>query len=300
MKGRGNMISLENDKLKVDISPYGAEVKRIYHAEYGLDYLWNSNPKYWGKSSPILFPIVGRLAENKYLLNGKEYSMNQHGFAQHFDFDVLTQTDTNVWFELKANDETLKQYPFEFSLKVGYELVDETLEVKWEVANLGEETMPFSIGGHPAFSTKLQEDDEFSDYCLHLEASEGVYTYDFNDKTGLVSNEKIEIIEKLKWLPLTKELFEEYPTLILDEEIAITLRSYNHDREVEVDFKGFPYVGIWSPITREGKISDFICIEPWYGIADTVSKPQELSEKKGIQLLESGSKFEASYTMAFK
>lgn len=294
------MIRLENDKLKVDISPYGAEVKRIYRLEGGIDYLWNSNPDYWGKSSPILFPIVGRLAENKYLLNGKEYVMKQHGFAQYCDFDVLSHTDTEVWFELKANNETLKQYPFEFSLKVGYELIEEMLVVKWDVTNLDEQTMPFSIGGHPAFSTKLQEEDEFSDYCLHLETSEGVYTYGFNDKTGLVSNDKVEIIEKLKWLPLTKELFEEYPTLILDGETALTLRSYNHDREVEVSFKGFPYVGIWSPINKEGKIADFICIEPWYGIGDTVSKAQELSEKKGIQLLKPGSKFETSYTMKFK
>lgn len=294
------MVKLKNNKLKVDIHNHGAEVKRVYHLGHELDYLWDSNPEFWAKSSPVLFPIVGRVAEDTYLLNGKEYSLTQHGFARDNKFDILCQTDTKVWFELRSNAKTLERYPFEFSLKIGYELVDETLEVKWEVTNLGQETMPFSIGAHPAFSTKLQADDQFSDYYLHLESSDGVQTYVFDSKTGLIFDEKVEIIEKLKLLPLSKELFEEYPTLILEGETAISLKSYHHEREVEMRFDGFPYVGIWSPINQEGRIADFICLEPWYGMADTVSEPQELSNKKGIQLLASGAKFEASYTMTFK
>ncbi len=294
------MVKLKNDKLKVDIHNHGAEVKRVYHLGHELDYLWDSNPEFWAKSSPVLFPIVGRVAEDTYLLNGKDYSLTQHGFARDNQFDVLCQTDTKAWFELRSNAKTLECYPFEFSLKIGYELVDETLEVKWEVTNLGQETMPFSIGAHPAFSTKLQADDQFFDYYLHLESSDGVQTYVFNPKTGLIFDEKVEIIEKLKLLPLSKELFEEYPTLILEGETAISLKSYNHEREVEMRFDGFPYVGIWAPINQEGRIADFICLEPWYGMADTVNEPQELLKKKGIRLLASGAKFEASYTMTFK
>lgn len=191
-------------------------------------------------------------------------------------------------------------YPFEFSLKIGYELVDETLAVKWEVTNLSEEVMPFSIGAHPAFSTKLQADDQFCDYYLYLESSDGVETYRFDSTTNLITDEKITIIDKLKFLPLNKELFEVYPTLILGGESAISLRSYNHDREVDIHLNGFPYVGIWSPINEEGHIADFICLEPWYGVTDTVNEPQELSSKKGIQLLASGETFEAVYTMTFK
>ena len=292
-------MKLKNEKLLIEISRHGAEVKRVYHQQHEIDYLWNSNPDFWARSSPILFPIVGRLVQDNYLLNGKSYSLNQHGFARDHKFDILCQTNTKAWFELKSNAKTLEQYPFEFSLKVGYELVDETLEVKWEVVNLSEETMPFSIGAHPAFNTKLNEEDQISDYYLHLESSDGIKTYLFNSETGLITDEKVEIIEKLKLLPLSQELFEEYPVLILEGETAISLKSYHHEREVTVRFDEFPYVGIWSPINEEKVIADFVCIEPWYGIADVAGKPQELLNKKGIQFLEPGAKFEESYFMTF-
>lgn len=283
----------------IEIDYHGAEVKRIYHQQHEVDYLWNSNPDFWSRSSPILFPIVGRLVQDTYLLNGKSYSLNQHGFARDHHFDLFCQTSTKAWFELKSNAKTLEQYPFEFSLKVGYELVDETLQVKWEVVNLSQEIMPFSIGAHPAFSIKLNEDDQISDYYLHLESSDGIKTYLFNSETGFITDEKVEIIETLKLLPLSQELFEEYPVMILEGETAISLKSYHHEREVTVRFDGFPYVGIWSPITEEKEIADFVCIEPWYGIADVEGEPQELLNKKGIQFLEPGAKFEVSYLMTF-
>lgn len=294
------MIQIQNDKLLVEISTHGAEVKRVFHLGHELEYLWDSNPSFWAKSSPVLFPIVGRLAGNEYLYNEKSYSLSQHGFARDLEFEVVSQEADSVWFELKANDVTLANYPFEFVLRIGYVLDGETLSVKWNVLNNGEDVMPFSIGAHPAFSTKLNDADEFSDYYLHFEANEGINTFLFNNETGLISEEKTEIIEKLKLLPLSKELFEEYPTLIVENETAITLGSYNHDREVAVRFDGFPYVGIWAPINNEGKIADFICIEPWYGMADTVNVPQEIMNKKGIQTVAPHSTFEAGYTMTFK
>lgn len=294
------MIQIRNEKLEVEISTHGAEVKRVYHLEHELDYLWNSNPSFWSKSSPILFPIVGRLAKNQYLYNGESYSLSQHGFARDLEFEVVEQATDLVWFELKATDETRENYPFDFVLRIGYELEGETLVVKWKVLNEGENVMPFSIGAHPAFSTKLGSEDEFSDYYLHFENNEGVHTYLFDDESGRVYEEKEEIIDKLKLLPLSKELFEEYPTLIIENETSILLGCYNHDREVSVRFEGFPYVGLWSPINRDGEIADFICIEPWYGLGDTVEAPQEMMNKKGIELLKPNSTFEACYSMTFK
>lgn len=294
------MIQIQNEKLLVEISTLGAEVKRVYHLGHEIDYLWDSNPAFWAKSSPILFPIVGRLAKNQYLYDGKSYSLSQHGFARDLEFELVEQGSDTVWFELKANDVTREMYPFDFVLRIGYVLEDETLAVKWQVLNHNEEVMPFSIGAHPAFSTKLASDDEYSDYYLHFETNEGISTYLFDNETGRVYEEKEQIIDKLKLLPLSKELFEEYPTLIIENEAAITLGCYNHEREVVVRFDGFPYVGIWSPINALGEIADFVCIEPWYGVADTVGEPQELMSKKGIQVIEPHSMFEASYSMTFK
>lgn len=294
------MIKLQNKKLLVEINEHGAEVKRVYHLEHELDYLWNSNPAFWAKSSPILFPIVGRLAQDHYLHQGTAYQLSQHGFARDLVFDVITHTETNVWFELKSNPQTLEKYPFEFILRIGYELEEETLKVKWEVLNTSADKMPFSIGAHPAFSTKLQEGDNFSDYYLHFENNEGVKTRLFDNETGRVFDETEEIIDKLKLLPLSKALFEEYATLIIDGETGVTLGSYNNDREVVLKCDGFPYLGIWAPINREGDIADFVCLEPWYGLADGVSEPQELMSKRGIQVLDAQETFKTQYTMTFK
>lgn len=294
------MIRLENKNLSVEISEAGAEIKRVYHLKHGIDYMWNGNPDFWGRTAPVLFPIVGRVVDDTYLVEGQAYSLSQHGFARDLTFDVLSRTDQEVWFELKSTTETLKKYPFEFSLKIGYELQDETVTVKWQVDNLNEQVMPFSIGAHPAFSTKLQPDDQTSDYYLHLETNEGVETFLFDRDSGLMSEEKVELIDNLKLLPLNAELFAEYPTLILEGETGLTLKAYDHDYEVHVAFDGFPYVGIWSPINQEGEIAPFVCIEPWYGLTDTVTDPQDLHTKKGIQRINPRESFLTEYSLTFK
>ena len=294
------MINLKNSKISVDIDPAGAEIKRVYHLENKLDYMWNGDASFWGRTAPVLFPIVGRVVNDTYLCEGESYSLSQHGFARDCDFDVNFQSDQEVWFELKDSEATLKKYPYHFSLKIGYELQEEKVIVKWQVENLNDTEMPFSIGAHPAFNINFNAEDELSDCYLHLESNENIETYLFDNEKGLIIDEKVEIIENLKLLPLSKDLFEEFPTLILEGETGITLKSYSHDHEVYVEFEGFPYVGIWSPINKENEVAPFVCIEPWYGMSDTVQKAQELKNKKGIQLLNSGETFAAEYSMTFK
>jgi len=290
------MLTLKNNRLEIELATHGAELKRVVRDE--VDYLWSGNPEFWGRTSPVLFPIVGRVAEGKYLVDGKEFQLPQHGFARDMDFEIVNQSDKEILFRLVATEETKQVYPFDFELKIGYVLEGDTVAVSWEVTNRGDVTMPFSIGAHPAFMAG----PELDDYSLQMKDLAGVETYVFDNKTGLIDllAGKVEIIENLPFLPLSKDLFEEYPTLILEGESEIMLRSYTHDREVEIAFDGFPYVGIWSPINTKNEVAPFICIEPWYGVADTKSTPSELSEKVGIQLLEARQTFTASYTMTFR
>ena len=290
------MFTLKNEQLEIEINPHGAELVRV--VKDSVDYLWDGNPEFWGRTSPILFPIVGAVVEGKYFVDGKEFRLSQHGFARDMVFELISQAADEVWFRLLSTDDTRANYPFDFELRIGYVLAGNTVVVKWEVMNLDDEVMPFSIGAHPAFLAG----PDLSDYSLQMKDSIGIETFVFNRDRGLVDVgiEKVEIIENLPFLPLSKDLFEEYPTLILEGESEIMLRSYTHDREVEVAFDGFPYVGIWSPINAVGEIAPFVCIEPWYGLSDTKNVPGELAEKKGIQLLEVGGKFVASYQMTFR
>lgn len=294
------MFVLENELLRVEVAEKGAEIKRIYHKETATELLWSGEKSFWGRVSPILFPIVGRVTNDAYFVDGKEYSLSQHGFARDEDFAVASQSDTEIWLELAHSEDSLAKYPFEFMLRIGYVLDGAQVSVKWEVQNQGSATMPFSIGAHPAFNIQLQEGDELSDYYLHLETSEKVETYLFDSENGLIKDEQEIIVPDLKLLPLSKDLFEEYPTVVLEGETAIALKSFNHDYGVEVRFDGFPYVGIWSPINGDGVVAPFVCIEPWFGMADTKPVSGELRDKKGIEELGAGETFAAAYSMTFQ
>ena len=290
------MIKLQNEQLTVMIDSKGAEIKRITSVATGLEYLHDGNPAYWGRTSPVLFPIVGSLAQGTYYHEDVAYQLSQHGFARDMVHEVVSQTQTSVMFSLKSTEETLRRYPFEFELRVSYQLEASQVTVSWDVLNPSDETMYFSIGAHPAFSTF---GESLENYYLHFKDSDGIDTFLFDDKSGRVFEEKETIIEGLKLLPLSEGLFEEYPVLILDEESEITVASYEHDHKVTVTFEGFPYVGIWTPV-NEGKAAPFICIEPWYGVADTVDAPQELKHKTGIQTLAPHAQFAAAYQMTFE
>lgn len=294
------MFIIENDQLRVEVAPKGAEIKRIYNKETDKEMLWSGDAKFWGRVSPVLFPIVGRVANDVYYVDGKEYSLSQHGFARDEEFALISCSEEKLWLELSSNEASLAKYPYPFSLRIGYELDGSQVTVKWEVENTGESEMAFSIGAHPAFSTKLEGEDALSDYYLHLETNEKVETYLFDSANGLIKDEKEIIMPDLKLIPLSTDLFEEYPTLILEGETGLTLKSYNHDHGVEVKFEGFPYVGIWSPVSSDGEEAPFVCIEPWFGMADTNAAPGELGNKKGIQKLGASKTFEAAYCMIFR
>lgn len=288
------MYILENGDLKIKVNPHGAELVQAYCG--GKEYLWNGNPEFWGRTSPILFPVVGALVQGKYLVNGVEFQLGQHGFTRDMEFALVDFTKTEIWFELVATVETKKVYPFNFTLQIGYVLAGNSVTVKWRVINNDSVTMPFSIGAHPAFITN----PALGDYSLHFKDSTTIQTLVFDSSRGLIDvNAKKVEVNPASVLPLNKALFENFPTLILENETEITLKSNHRDHAVEISFDGFPYVGIWSPINENDQIAPFVCIEPWYGLADTATEPRELSEKTGIQVLAPSAMFTAEYTMTF-
>ena len=294
------MFTLENNKLLMEIDPKGAEIKRIFNKETETELLWSGDASFWGRVSPVLFPIVGRVANDCYWVDEKEFSLSQHGFARDEIFSLERLTDDTIWLELNESDESLKRYPFKFRLRIGYMLEENTVTVRWVVENKNDDEMFFSIGAHPAFNIALQKGDQLADYFLHLETLENMETYIFDASNGLVKDEKEMIMPGLKLLPLSKDLFEEYPTVIFEGETGISLKSYHHEHGMKIKFEGFPYVGIWSPINQEGEGAPFVCIEPWFGMADTDPKGGQLRDKKGIQKLEASGVFNAAYSMEFE
>ena len=290
------MIVIENDWLKVEISKNGAEVRNVKNKKNKLSYMWNGNPAYWGRVSPVLFPIVGQLKDNRYQLEGKTYKLSQHGFLRDVEFKVDEQNTTDVSFRFNSEGRFLDVYPYDFKAIIRYNLNQDSLTVNWKIINANKEEMYFSIGAHPAFRIPLLENETIEDYSLLLVPAANIDVIEYELKEGLIY-EKGSANEITK-IPLTDSLFA-HDALVYSNIDQITLVSNKSEHGVEVMFEEFPFVGIWSKYI-DGKMAPFVCIEPWYGIADTYNTSGSLKEKFGINKLETGESFVASYKMKFK
>lgn len=278
------MITLKNENLEVTLTTLGAEMTSIKYNNY--EYLWQADKKYWGRHAPILFPIVGKLKNDECTIKDKKYSMTQHGFARDMEFGIFAQTDKSITFLLENNDETLKKYPFNFELYVKYELVENKIIVKYTVVNSGNDNMFFSIGAHPAFNIE----GEYKDCTIEFDNNETqpkIFV-----ENGLVKFTDENRLDNTKILKLTNNSFDEDAIIFKDLESSTVELKSKGERSVKVNIAGFPYLGIWSKVG-----APFICIEPWFGIADTEEHDGNFKKKKGIIELDIGEEFDAAYAI---
>lgn len=288
------MVYLKNDFLAIEIDTKGAEVKKIYHRQFKLDYLWNSDATYWNRSSPVLFPIVGKVKDNTYTYKDLPYHLTQHGFARDTDFILVSATETEAVFSLSSNPQTLTAYPFEFQLFISYTIVGASLTVAYRVVNSAEENMLFSIGAHPAFLCPLEPGLSFEDYELTFEKEEQAQRL-LLGSSGISRKTEAVFEPNSKVIPLRYDLFETKDAIVFKDlqSTFMTLSSKKASHGLTFDFAGFPYMGIWT------KPGPFICIEPWCGVADFEDADGKLEHKEGIMRLGAKEVFEAAYRMDF-
>lgn len=286
------MFTIENNHLTVTIHPKGAELQSIYSKVLQLEYLWGADPAFWGKHSPVLFPIIGALKNDTYYYNDQSYSMGRHGFAREMEFTADAQTGTSISFVLKTNAETRTRYPFDFSFWVKYELVENSLTTTYAVTNTGNAPMYFSVGGHPAFKIPLTEGGAYHDYYLLFNHAELKPRWPIS-KDGLIETNPEPFFNYTDKLPLTKELFMK-DALVFKGLVSnsVSLKTDKNAHGLRFDFTGFPYLGIWA-----AKNADFVCIEPWCGIADSVDTTQQLTQKEGIHVLQPAKSFERTWSV---
>ncbi|EAC4669436.1 aldose 1-epimerase family protein [Listeria monocytogenes] len=285
------MIKLENEVLLVEMKTAGAELTRIFHKDTGLEYLWNADSKFWGRHSPVLFPTVGRLVEDSYLVDGKPYHLGQHGFARDRDFQVVEQTEKSVRFELDADEDSLAVYPYKFKLSIIYTIEKNTVAVSYEVENTDNKRIYFSIGAHPAFNLPLTDGTTFEDYYLDFGTEENLETLCLEGPYRSGEIKKV-VDEAARYLPLNYDLFKN-DALIFEalKQKEMTIKSDKTPHFVKVSFPEFPFVGVWT--AKAG--TPFLCIEPWYGIADGAGESVELRDKAGIEHLEPEAVFASEY-----
>ncbi len=270
------MIILENEIVKAVISEKGAELQSFYNKENGIEYMWSGDATYWGKHSPVLFPIVGALKNDTYFYKEKAYQLSRHGFARESIFLKEKLSNAEAVFTLKQSAATLKVYPFAFTLKLKYQLVGPAIICTYEVTNTGYDELLFSIGGHPAFAVPIIKESSYADYYLQFNRVEILKQWKLKD--GLIADYAEELPTENGRLNLHKKLF--YEDAIVLKNVAsncISLGSTKHPHGLNFYFDGFPFFGIWA-----AKNADFVCLEPWCGIADGIQHNQELTTKEGI------------------
>lgn len=283
---------IKNSFIKVKIKSFGAELNSLQKMDENLEYIWQGDSKYWNRHSPILFPIVGRLKEDSYTYQNQKYNMTQHGFARDKEFEVIKNEADFIEFRLKNDEKTLEIYPFSFELYLSYKLEKSSLIISYKVVNKSNDKMLFSIGAHPAFNWTLKEDEKKEDYFLEFENIKETKRYFLNDLGLVYKHEDLKIIDNK--IALNEELFQNDALVFNDLNIkSVILKNSNNENFVKVDFNNFPYLGIWSKPTG----APFICIEPWFGVADDENSNQNFEDKKGIITLQKDEIFSCFYSV---
>ncbi len=269
------MVVLENAYLKIETMSLGAELKSIKDMD-GVEYLLD-NHKFWGFTSPHLFPIIGNLKGGKLTHHDKDYAMTKHGFARNSEFSMIDQDKTHITYELVSSEETLAIYPFPFIFQVTYTLDGKKISIQYTVKNTSEEEMAFSLGGHPAFLSPRSDGQNFTDYYLEFEEYEDLKSIAINLDNGLLTRNSIPMGDNVKVLELDKSLFTIDTLLFRDlNSTYVSLKNRKDNKEVRLHIKEFPFLGIWTTLGS----SPFICIEPWIGHPDYEDEQEEFLDKE--------------------
>ena len=279
------VYSAENSKFTLAVKEMGAELNSLKSKETGIEYIWNGNTDIWYGQSPILFPIIGRLLDDKYTLNGKEYSMDKHGIVRKKPFTLVEKTENSLTFVQTDDDESITKYPYKFELKVKFQLTEKGLRVTHTVKNNNDSVMYYSFGAHPAFNCQIGDYLEFNkDTSLETERI---------DHESILLDEKFPVEMDGNKVVLTKDLFVD-DALILSsfDSDSISIKSNSHDRIIKFDFDS-PFLGIWAKPNAH-----YVCLEPWWGVNDSYNKVSDFSEKRGIMALEPNSSKEFTWEVS--
>lgn len=283
-------IKLQNSELVVKVRSKGAELFSVVADASGLEYMWSGDPTFWGKTSPVLFPIVGTLKDDTFFINGNSYKLSRHGFARDAEFEVEQLSEHSARFILNSDESSLKKYPYVFTLTITYSLHLDSLHVEYTVENKGKGDMFFSLGAHPAFRVPIVNGSTYEDHFLEFNKNEIAPRWPISEK-GLIEHTPVSFLENTKRIDLSRKLF--YQDAIVLKHLSsdcISLKSNVHSHGLDFYFKDFPFLGLWA-----ARNADFVCIEPWCGIADSVNHNYEFSEKEGIEKIASNESWKRTW-----
>ena len=260
------------------INSFGAELRSLFLG--GKELMWNGDPKYWNKISPVLFPAVGGLRDGCTMIDGNMYAMTKHGFARDKEFACTAEIGSSLIFTLSDTPETMKMYPFHFNFTICYTLTENALEITYQIENKSDRPMPFCIGAHPAFACPA-EGWSFDDYRLVFQEKETVCSPVLDARTRLFKKDGgVWRLKNSSEYPLSYSLFDNdvlYFRGITSKSVSLL---DNSNKGVKLTWEGFNSLGVWTPA---GMNAPFVCLEPWCGCDDFEDGSGDFREKPEIQ-----------------
>lgn len=220
----------------------------------------------------------------KWRLSAKSAKMKRHGVARINPFEVLEQHKNSVTFVQRSDENTKRDFPFDYELKIKYTINGDTVTNEYIVTNTGEDKLPFVIGGHPAFNCPLTKNEKFEDYKVVFDKKITKPCLRPNHHTGLVNVfEKFDEMHGGDTLSLVHELFEEKDALIFEncEAKSATLIGKS-GKGVKIEFQDMNNLLIWSAVGN----APFVALEPWTGLASCNDEDGLFEHKRGMTVLE--------------
>lgn len=290
------LYKIKNDFIELYVDNHGAEIKSLKFLNQ--ERMHNSNPEYWNRSAPLLFPCIGTITNKSTIINNQSYPLPKHGFIRDVDFTLTEQTSDHLTFYFTANEETKKMYPFTFTIEVSYYLINQKMQSKIIIKNLDSSPMPFNFGLHPAFKTPITEDEKWEDYEISTQSTTNHPIYKVELSNGTINFD--EIVREISFQKPLSLKHEDYQNdaLVFDhldfDKLTLSNKAKNHG--VTFKFNGFPMLGIWTPYPKK---APFICLEPWIGCADPTTFDGEFIHKKYLQILNPQESQEITYEWLF-
>jgi galactose mutarotase-like enzyme len=285
-----DLVRIASPALSAQINPLGAELWRLQDAE-GRDLLWDGDPAWWSGRAPLLFPIVGRVPDDRYTHDGAAYELPRHGFARRRAFEVIRQAPALARLRLLADAETRAVYPFDFVLEAEFEIAGAELRTTISIANRGPTAMPATFGFHPAFRWPLPGAGERGDHLIIFEQDEPAPMRRL-DAAGLLEPERLPTPIAGRRLPLSDALFAN-DALIFDAPRSRSLRYGGAaGPALTISWTGTPHLGIW---TRPG--APYVCIEPWCAMSAAADAPTALADRQDLLHLAPGASVDVSMTV---
>lgn len=279
-------ITLHSKNYEVTICSLGAELKSFRDGN-GKEFIWNSDPTFWMRSSPLLFPTIGNVRNNETFFHGVKYPLVKHGFCKETEFQLTAQTENSATFTLISSDATLSSYPFLFELSLTYTLIGNQLEMTYSVTNKGTSDMPYHLGAHPGFMCPLEDGEQLSDYQIVFEKEESMQSVPY-DLEQLCFSSKKEVSHGGAGtvLPLAAELFDN-DAVFFPHVNSRFVKLVHHSQEhgIRVDYPDFHSIAFWTPI---GGKAPFLCIEPWNGAAIYDDEDDIFEHKRDVETLAAG------------